>query len=72
MICKVITTVWTSADIIKILLTLIDIVRIHNLKKQKNSQAAGSFFAFLTTANPIGRVTDLLGSYGMVHLFYVN
>jgi len=35
MICKVITIVWTSADIIKILLTLIDIVRVHNLKTEK-------------------------------------
>ena len=36
MICKVITIVWTSADIIKILLTLIDIVRVHNLKTEKD------------------------------------
>jgi len=29
MIYKVITSVWTSADIIKILLTFIDIVRVY-------------------------------------------
>ncbi|CAI8915542.1 hypothetical protein EMIT0180MI3_340111 [Priestia megaterium] len=35
MIYKVITSVWTSADILKILLTFIDIVRVYNLKIKK-------------------------------------
>jgi len=35
MICKIITSVWTSADIIKNLLTFIDIVRVYNLKIEK-------------------------------------
>jgi uncharacterized protein (TIGR01732 family) len=46
MICKVITSVWTSADIIKILLTLIDIVRIYNLKI-KYGYGGGSGFALI-------------------------
>jgi hypothetical protein len=45
MICKVITSVWTSADIIKILLTLIDIVRVHNLKIKK-PPGGREFFCF--------------------------
>lgn len=54
MICKVITSAWTCADIIKILLILIDIVRIYNLKIKK-LPGGREFFCFLTTANPLGR-----------------
>ena len=35
MICKANTSAWTSVDIIKIPLTLIDIVRVYNLKTEE-------------------------------------
>lgn len=54
MICKVNTSAWTSDDIVKILLILIDIVRIYNLKIKK-LPGGREFFCFLTTANPLGR-----------------
>jgi hypothetical protein len=54
MICKVITSAWISADIIKILLILIDIVRIYNLKIKK-LPGGREFFCFLTTVNRLGR-----------------
>jgi len=52
MICKVITSAWTSADIIKILLTLIDIVRIYNLKIKK-LLGGREFFCFFNSCKSV-------------------
>lgn len=53
MIYKVITSVWTSADIIKILLTFIDIVRVYNLKIKKLSGGSGRAFFLLIDENKL-------------------
>ncbi|CAI8945344.1 hypothetical protein EMIT0210MI2_250045 [Priestia megaterium] len=52
MICKVNTSAWTSADIIKILLTLIDIVRIYNLKIKK-LPGGREFFCFFNNCKSV-------------------
>jgi hypothetical protein len=52
MICKVITSAWTSADIIKILLILIDIVRIYNLKIKK-LPGGREFFCFFNNCKSV-------------------
>jgi hypothetical protein len=44
---------------------------VYSLKREK-LPGGREFFSFLTTANPLGRVTDLLGFNGMVHSFYVK
>jgi hypothetical protein len=52
MICKVITSAWTSANIIKILLILIDIVRIYNLKIKK-LPGGREFFCFFNNCKSV-------------------
>jgi len=71
MICKVNTSAWTSDDIVKILLILIDIVRIYNLKIKKTPRRKGVFL-FFNNCKSVREVTDLLSLNGMVHSFYVN
>jgi hypothetical protein len=42
------------------------------IQKTEKLPGGREFFCFLTTANPLERVTDLLGFNGMVHSFYVK